>query len=254
MTRAFLHHDLQIMNSETRSSEITIEVKGGDALPDDCNSYRWKDALHQPVTTVATDDIRVGPTIDKAFLDEEHHRSFGRPWVLGKYQFDFIRSRGLQKNDRLLDFGCGCGRFAIWAIRHLALDRYFGIDAHRKSLEALAGYEIPLHSLGTKRPRLLLNRNLDFPYFSVKFDWVMDFYSSFHITSPDTQVAFFERIAEVLERGGRYLSAPKPHLSDEHLSSLGLRLTHHEIQNCPLLEGHDYLSTNEWFEYTKSPE
>src|SRR5256885_1508932 len=68
--------------------------------------------------------------IDERFLREAHHNQYGRPWVLGRYMFDFLVESGLRPEHRLLDFGCGALRLGVWALAYLDQGNYFGIDPH----------------------------------------------------------------------------------------------------------------------------
>lgn len=188
--------------------------------------------------------------VDKQFLKEFHHNTYGRPWALGRYQFDFLKSRGLLPGHKLLDFGCGSGRFAIWAIEYLDSHCYFGIDSHAESLEAFADYEIPLRGLEEKSPRLLLDSKINLGLFETKFDWIMDFYSSRHLDDSMLEV-FYQRVAECLNPGGKLICSPKPRLSCEQLQELGLRITNNERQECPLLKGHSFEDWNDWWEIIK---
>lgn len=190
--------------------------------------------------------------VDAAYLREAHHNTYGRPWALGRYQLDYLVERGMKPSDRLLDFGCGSGRFAVWAIEYLEAERYFGVDCHEESLEALTRYEIPLRRLETKSPRVLRDDSFGVARFGVEFDWVMDFYSSRHLEDAMLP-AYYERVAACMAPGGRLLCSPKPRLSDEELSAYGLRITHQGRQACPLLSGHDFEDWNDWWELEKSP-
>jgi SAM-dependent methyltransferase len=238
-------------------AEISIETAPASGSFDDAGTYSWRD--YKRLIRTGEDHPRqrapvpgpAGPRVDEAILGEIHHRQYGRPWALGKYIFEFVLARGLEPHHRLLDVGCGALRFGIRAIDYLDAGRYCGIDAHLKSLEAAVTYEIPLHALEAKQPRLLWNADFAFEHFGGTFDWALDFYTSAHV--PEDQVeTVFTRAAAVLKPGAKLLVCPRPALPDSTLGQLGLALSHEEVQECPLLAGHPFSATNAWLEYERS--
>jgi hypothetical protein len=238
--------------------KIPIETVGGVPF-DDAGTYRWKDFKRlvlrgrrpQREDLAAPRDVKRAP-IDEAFLQEVHHRQYGRPWAMGKYIFDYLVSRGLRPEHRLLDFGSGALRLGNYAIPFLELDRYYGIDAHLKSLEAAVTYEIPIHNLAGKRPRLLWNADYAVDHFGVMFDWIVDYTSSLQVPEDDLEL-LFSKLHDVLSRRGRILVCPELRLPVSVLEDLGLRLVREEDQKCPLLKGHaSFSSTNHWFELRRA--
>jgi SAM-dependent methyltransferase len=154
--------------------------------------------------------------IEGPLIVEQHHLAYGKPWCLGRDQFDYLMSRGLKPNHKVLDFGCGSMRVGIWLTSYLNEGSYFGIEPHRKSLEAAATYEIPLHGLVEKRPRLLWDDQYSCEYFGDSFDFVLAF-SVFHwLGSEQTSVAL-TRILKRLNPGGRIVVYGVIPLSEEQL-------------------------------------
>jgi SAM-dependent methyltransferase len=192
--------------------------------------------------------------IDDPFLDEEHHRQYGQPWAMGKCIFEFVVSAGLLSRHRLLDFGCGALRFGHWAIRYLDAGNYFGIDAHLASLEAATTYELPLHGLEEKRPRLLWNNEFAVSYFGTTFDWIVDFSSASRVKPKERQAQAYANLAEVLAPGGHLLTSPLPRVPLEAFEEWGLTLVRSKVmQHCPLLEGHDsFKATKPWWEFVRA--
>lgn len=93
-------------------------------------------------------DLRVrrdGPALAIGGQWEEH----------GPLQLEFLRSRGLTPSSRLLDLGCGTGRFTRHAVPYLDPGHYTGIDispaalAHARELGEREGW-------GARQPELLL--------------------------------------------------------------------------------------------------
>jgi len=196
------------------------------------------------------------PPIRERFLKEQHHRQYGRPWGMGRYLFDFVVDAGLRPEHRLLDFGCGALRLGIFAIPYLEAGNYFGVDSHLVSLEAAATYEIPVHRLEEKRPRLLWNDEFALTHFGTTFDYVVDISSSSRVKEqPDRLRRVFASFAEVLKPGGTLLTVPKPKLSTDELAGLGLELVRGEvIQQLPLFEGHEdsFRPYNVWNELRRA--
>jgi SAM-dependent methyltransferase len=186
--------------------------------------------------------------VNPLFILETHHNRYGQPWCLGREQFDMLRARGLLPHHRLLDFGCGALRAGIWIIDYLNKGCYFGIDAHRPSLEAGATYELQLHRLTHKRPRLLHNRNMEVSYFGARFDWVLAAAVFIHFTLEQSEFAL-NRIAATLEPGGRLLLSHHLPLPLEILHQrYGLRLLEHQSQPCCMIE-----DRIEWFDFIYEP-
>jgi SAM-dependent methyltransferase len=230
------------LTSINATAAVPIEIAGADQL------------RATGTSNGGSADVTPGP-VKERFLKEAHHRQYGRPWAMGKYLFEFVVAAGLEPHHRLLDFGCGALRLGNWAIPYLDAGNYFGVDSHLVSLEAAATYEIPLHGLEAKRPRLLWDENFAFSHFGTTFDYVVDFSSSSRVKDRKQLRRLFGNFADVLEPGGRLLTAPRPGLPIEDLAQLGLSLVRGDVlQRCPLLEGHDesFKTTNVWFEFARA--
>ena len=205
----------------------------------------------ETVGGVAAEDDGEPWIVDRRFLDEAHHSQYGRPWLLGRYMFDFLVECGLRPEHRLLDFGCGALRFGVWAIRYLDEGSYFGVDSHLESLEAATAYEIPLNSLEAKRPRLLWSQDFAFSHFGTTVDWILDFSSSQKV-HPDELPRLFANFLEVLAPGGRFLTAPRLSAPVEQYAEWGLTLVREVPQEAPLLEGQGFPATTTWWEFQSS--
>lgn len=179
-----------------------------------------------------------GQAGSRQFSNELHHKSYGRPWCLGRDHFNYLISRGLRSSDTLLDLGCGALRTGIFVIPYLDAGRYYGIEAHRLSLEAAANYEIPLNNLTHKRPSLLHSSKFDLKHWNVTFDWIFAFalFKLNHVDLAMQRVAF-TAMAETLASNGRIVLSPS--LVDQQVElveSLGFRTSHEELTTCRLLD------------------
>jgi SAM-dependent methyltransferase len=148
-----------------------------------------------------------GHTLD--VLDEEHHRIYGSKWALGLDQKQFLISRGLAPHHHLLDLGCGAGRAGTKLIPYLDPGHYVGIDGHVSSLSAFERYEIPLHSLEARQPRLLVHNieTTPLPFDDASFDAVLAFSVFDHLADP---MSAARHVARVLRPGGLLFAAIGP--------------------------------------------
>lgn len=105
------------------------------------------------------------------------HREFvGQLWEeIGALQLDFLVSRGLTPETRLLDLGCGCLRGGVRFIRYLAPGNYYGMDANESLLRSGREIELSRAGLADRLPaqNLLLNRDFEAWRFGVAFDMVL---------------------------------------------------------------------------------
>lgn len=188
----------------------------------------------------------------RAFLAEEHHRAYGRPWVLGRANVDFVRALGLGPGERVLDFGCGAGRHGVHLVPYLDEGRYCGVDAHYLSLAAFASYECFMHDLLPKRPRLLWDADFRLDHFGERFDVVLDAYVSFHI--PRRAMArLAEAFAGVLAADGRVLICPPDHVDLELFRGVGLEPVARHVSECPWLRSTQWQARTDWVELRRAP-
>ena len=149
------------------------------------------------------------------FLDEQHHHQYGSerspsPWAVGRCLFESVVAAGVRPEHRVLDFACGALRIGVWLIPYLNEGNYFGVDSHLPSLEAAVSYEVPLHALEQKRPRLLWNEDLTLSHFGTDFDWIVDYNGSRRVRPKGLRAIVYERFAGVLASSGRLLVSPHP--------------------------------------------
>lgn len=91
-----------------------------------------------------------------------HRAGVGGRWdELGELQFEFLLSRGLLPEHRLLDVGCGSLRGGVRFIGYLRPGHYVGIDKEQDLLDAGRDVELPRAGLVDKRPRLRATPDFD---------------------------------------------------------------------------------------------
>jgi SAM-dependent methyltransferase len=222
---------------------VPIERADGSALTDFGSASPWS-------------QMRLGPrearpkgraaVVAGELLDEVHHRIYATPWITGRFRFDVLIAHGLLPHHRVLDLGCGAGRLGVWLVQHLEPGHYCGIDAHLRSLVAFSAYEIRLHGLAAKKPRLLLDQDLAFEHFGERFDIALDVSVSRFLPLDRFRQAF-ARLRSVLAPGGRLFAVRFARDRLEILRNLGFELMLATEVEWPLpAPGRDRSSREEW--------
>lgn len=203
----------------------------------------WRDLKH------ATGAPSIPIDFD-AILAEEHHRVYGRPWVIGRCYFDELVARNLQPTNRVLDLGCGAGRVGIWLIPFLNSGNYYGIETHLGTLAAFAAYECVIHNLRDKQPHLMLDDEFRVEGFGVRFDVVLDFNVSVHVPM-DARVRLFQRVAASCNPGARLFMSRKPKVPPAVLCDVGFELVAHGDVEYAMLHGWpaEFATKDRWYEY-----
>ncbi|MGN6539133.1 MAG: class I SAM-dependent methyltransferase [Mesorhizobium sp.] len=209
-----------------RAGEGEIEVRDPSLVS---TSWGWRDFS----TTLDSPPPEVEDPFPR-FLDEEHHKFYGRPWAIGREYFEFLKQKNIKNTDYVLDFGCGGGRLGIFIVPYIKPGRYTGIDRHWEALDAFARYEIPLHGLARQRPRLVLDGSLKISKLGTTFDVILDCYASFHMKDAD-RLRLYKEFAASLRDTGRIFVPHSPKLSDGELASIGLEVA--EVETVPLSFG-----------------
>ena len=180
-------------------------------------------------------------------LAETHHRTYGRPWLMGRLYYDELRRRGLLQSDRFLDVGCGAGRLGIHVIPYLDAGHYCGIEPHLQSLVAFAAYEARMHALFERRPRLLLDDAFSFSTFGETFDVAVDFYVTRHL-GPELTRTCYTKARAVMRPGGRLFVLHTPSIEAEALHQIGWSVASRETvrYRIPAIPRHAVRLDDEW--------
>jgi SAM-dependent methyltransferase len=221
----------------------------GTAVGDLRSAPSWK-ALKQGASE--GDRADAAPISAAEFLDEEHHRAYGRPWVMGRYYVDQLIELGLDPAARVLDLGCGAGRVGIWLVPYLEDACYCGVDNHLRSLVAFAGYENFLHRLWPRRPRLMLSGGFEVAGFGERFDVALDFFVLAHLEAHAQQQAV-ERIARVCGPGARLYTLQPPAIGEDAMRAAGFELVDSRKVAYPLLADSPKPShaSDHWFVFAR---
>jgi SAM-dependent methyltransferase len=221
--------------------QIPILLAGGDEVSRFTSAKTWSEIIR-----AASDMKENGEEINVAeFLREDHHRYYGRPWILGRYYFDKLLDCGLRPNDRVLDLGCGAGRLGLWLIPYLDSGNYTGIDAHLRSLVAFSAYESVAHGLAAKNPKLRLDDDFNLPKSDGPFDVLLDFFVTKHLAEPKARLAY-RKMAEQLQPGAKVYMPHAPRLGIEGMKELGFALNRTDVVQYPLLAGDTVADTDTW--------
>jgi len=91
-----------------------------------------------------------------------HRSAIGGMWEeIGRLQFDFMVTRGLEPHHYLLDIGCGSLRGGIHFIRYLDAGHYVGLDKNSRLLKAGQEIELRREGLLDKRSVFILSDHFD---------------------------------------------------------------------------------------------
>lgn len=120
--------------------------------------------------------------------------------LISQIQLDVLLENGLQPHHTLLDFGCGMGRLAVNAIQYLNNGNYAGIDADTRYLNICKDLIAPIK----KEAQIYQNREFDFEYFNMRFDYGMA-QSVFTHLSDDQVKACITRLCKVMNKSGQFL-------------------------------------------------
>ena len=91
----------------------------------------------------------------------------------GRMQLQILLKEGLYPDSKVLDIGCGCLRGGYWLIHFLDPGCYFGIEPHRRMLEAGTQTILEPGHMDLKRPRFDANPDFDFSVFGERFDFLI---------------------------------------------------------------------------------
>jgi SAM-dependent methyltransferase len=111
-------------------------------------------------------------TVEQGVRAGGHRQIIGGLWdEIGDHQMAFLISRGLRRDDRLLDVGCGSLRLGARAIAWLEAGRYFGTDISAALIEAGREHELD-EVLRAKAPahHFAVNDDFDFSHLSDPID------------------------------------------------------------------------------------
>lgn len=149
-------------------------------------------------------DAYAASTDLKAQIDPK--MAIGGIWdEMGKHQFEFLCSQGLERAHCLLDIGCGSLRGGQHFIEYLEAENYCGFDLSEQVIKA-GRQLIEKKGLTSKKPDLRVNvqKTLNFDFVSDrKFDYILA-QSVFSHLLPEHIEECFTNIRKVMREGSRF--------------------------------------------------
>ena len=136
----------------------------------------------------------------------------------GRFQLEFLKSRGVTKSHVLADVGCGPLRAGSHLIRYLDAGNYCGIDYNPDFIRVASETVMRDVGLASKAPRLKTINDFAFSELGSTFDIVLAFSVLNHVPQ-DGRATFFRNLPELMNSQTRvfishatWLSAPDiPH-------------------------------------------
>lgn len=131
-----------------------------------------------------------------------HRHYVGGLWEeIGKLQFDFLVSQGLQPNHYLLDIACGSLRGGVYFIPYLETSHYLGIDKEKDLIVAGIEKELGMELYERKKPQLLVSRIFEFDRFNNPPDYALAQSLFTHLPAPLIEMCF-QKLYQVIHKDG----------------------------------------------------
>ena len=103
-----------------------------------------------------------------------HRHYVGGLWdQIGKLQFEFLKSKGLQPQHVLLDIACGSLRAGSHFILYLDRGNYLGLDKERRLIELGVKAELDTQTIQEKAPQFVISGAFEFSKFTRRPDFAL---------------------------------------------------------------------------------
>jgi ABC-type polysaccharide/polyol phosphate transport system ATPase subunit/SAM-dependent methyltransferase len=145
--------------------------------------------------------------VEEAELDLAPHRmALGGHWrEIGLWQLEFLRGRGLEPGDKVLNVGCGSLAIATQLIPFLHPGQFFGVEADYRLLEAGIRIELPRANIERIRAHFLHSQPFDFGLIPDTFDVAVADSLFSHLPLHDV-ARVIVGVVRKLNPGGRFYS------------------------------------------------
>lgn len=135
-----------------------------------------------------------------------HRRYVGGMWdEIGKLQFDYVVSQGLQPHDYLLDIACGSLRAGVHFISYLDPGHYLGIEKEKLLIDAGIENELSQEAYQAKQPQFVVSDQFEFEKFNVKPNYAIAQSLFTHLPIPIIE-ACFEKLRPHFAEDGVFLA------------------------------------------------
>jgi len=135
-----------------------------------------------------------------------HRQYVGGRWeYIGKLQFDYIISQGMQPSDCFLDVACGALRGGIHFIRFLDKGHYLGIDKEKELVEIGIEKEVGRELFEEKAPEFVISDCFEFEKFSRKPQYAIALSLFTHLNSRDIELCL-GKLSEFAEPGHQFFA------------------------------------------------
>lgn len=108
---------------------------------------------------------------------------------IGKMQYHYLVSNGLEPHHKFLDVGCGSLRLGQWLIPMLNEGNYYGIDGTKKLIDLGIEKEMLFDVASLKKPKFAYNYDFDFSFID-KFDYAIAQSVFTHLTAAHINLCF----------------------------------------------------------------
>lgn len=157
--------------------------------------------------------------MENTYMDEEftrklvakgQHREFiGGMWnEIGKLQFEYLKDKGLNPEDKLLDVGCGSLRGGVHFVSYMMAKHYYGFDLNMSLIAAGLNIEIENLRLSHKVDPRNFSTAPDFQYPehwpSMDMALALSLFTHLNYTSICTCL---KNTAHILKKGGRFYAS-----------------------------------------------
>ncbi|MDG2369210.1 MAG: class I SAM-dependent methyltransferase [Flavobacteriales bacterium] len=136
---------------------------------------------------------------------EKRHALVGpaKLWKMKQdFQINFLKSQGLQPNQKLMDVGCGTLRGGIPLINYLEKGNYYGIEVRNTVLEE-GRKELKEHDLERKEPHLIAFSEFNEISLNAKLDVMLAFSVLIHMEDTIVEKCI-EFVSKQLENNGTF--------------------------------------------------
>ncbi|NQX87759.1 MAG: class I SAM-dependent methyltransferase [Halioglobus sp.] len=144
----------------------------------------------------------LNPEGDEGIRVMGHREYIGGHWdEIGALQFDFLKSKGLQPQNYLLDIACGSLRLGVKAIPYLEPGHYLGIEKESGLVEAGLNEELDHDLREMKLPQIVISDAFEFSKLEQRADFAIA-QSLFSHLPPDMINNCFRKLHPTMAEGG----------------------------------------------------